>query len=85
MQVWNTWVTMEEELGFVDRADELRIRRAEQQWEFEVPRGAWRGTAAQGRSFGGRGSKEGEKDVVHASKMQDACKAHRMRGRGEGV
>ncbi|GAX83851.1 hypothetical protein CEUSTIGMA_g11276.t1 [Chlamydomonas eustigma] len=35
--VWSTWVTMELELGFAERADELRIRQAEQQWEFEVP------------------------------------------------
>jgi hypothetical protein len=30
---------MEEELGFMERAQELRIRRAEQQWEFDVPSG----------------------------------------------
>lgn len=37
--VWETWIAMEEELGYLERADELRIRRAEQQWEFEVPAG----------------------------------------------
>lgn len=30
---------MEQELGLYELADELRIRRAEQQWEFEVPAG----------------------------------------------
>ena len=34
--VWATWVAMEEGLGFLERADDLRIRQAEQQWEFEV-------------------------------------------------
>ncbi|GIL88660.1 hypothetical protein Vretimale_17253 [Volvox reticuliferus] len=36
---WASWIAMESELGFVERADELRIRRAEQQWEFVVPAG----------------------------------------------
>ncbi|KXZ45393.1 hypothetical protein GPECTOR_55g299 [Gonium pectorale] len=36
---WATWVAMESELGNVERADELRIRQAEQQWEFVVPPG----------------------------------------------
>ena len=35
--VWSTWIAMEEEIGFLDKADDLRIRQAEQQWEFEVP------------------------------------------------
>ncbi len=34
--VWATWVSMEEAQGFLERADDLRIRQAEQQWEFEV-------------------------------------------------
>ena len=34
--VWATWISMEESLGLLDRADDLRIRQAEQQWEFEV-------------------------------------------------
>jgi len=37
--VWSTWITMEQEAGFLERAEELRIRQAEQQWEFEVPAG----------------------------------------------
>ncbi|MEW5298917.1 MAG: hypothetical protein WDW36_001987 [Sanguina aurantia] len=37
--VWSTWIDMEQELGLYELADELRIRRAEQQWEFEVPAG----------------------------------------------
>jgi len=36
-KVWSTWIGMEQEQGNLERADELRIRRAEQQWEFEVP------------------------------------------------
>ncbi|GLC37085.1 Protein high chlorophyll fluorescent 107 [Pleodorina starrii] len=36
---WASWIAMESELGFVERADELRIRRAEQLWEFVVPSG----------------------------------------------
>ncbi|EFJ42835.1 hypothetical protein VOLCADRAFT_83495 [Volvox carteri f. nagariensis] len=36
---WASWIAMESEQGFVERADELRIRRAEQQWEFVVPAG----------------------------------------------
>jgi hypothetical protein len=36
-KVWSAWIGMEEENGQLERADELRIRRAEQQWEFEVP------------------------------------------------
>lgn len=36
-KVWAAWIGMEEENGQLERADDLRIRRAEQQWEFEVP------------------------------------------------
>ncbi|KAG1665983.1 hypothetical protein FOA52_010081 [Chlamydomonas sp. UWO 241] len=36
-KVWLTWITMEEELGMVDRAEDLRQRQAEQQYVFEVP------------------------------------------------
>ncbi len=38
-KVWFTWIAMETDGGFAERADELRIRQAEQQWEFEVPAG----------------------------------------------
>ena len=36
-KVWSAWISMEEEIGQMERAEELMIRRAEQQWEFEVP------------------------------------------------
>ncbi|KAG2482122.1 hypothetical protein HYH03_018929 [Edaphochlamys debaryana] len=36
---WTSWIAMESEAGFVERADDLRIRQAEQQWEFVVPAG----------------------------------------------
>lgn len=34
---WSTWIKMEEDLGRLDAANELRIRRSEQQWEFVIP------------------------------------------------
>jgi hypothetical protein len=34
---WGTWIAMEDDLGRVDAANELRIRRSEQQWEFVIP------------------------------------------------
>jgi hypothetical protein len=34
---WSTWITMEEDLGRLEAANELRIRRSEQQWEFVIP------------------------------------------------
>jgi hypothetical protein len=34
---WSSWVQMEEDLGRLDAANELRIRSTEQQWEFVVP------------------------------------------------
>ncbi len=34
---WETWIALEEELGRLDAANELRIRRDEQQWEFVIP------------------------------------------------
>jgi tetratricopeptide (TPR) repeat protein len=34
---WSTWIAMEEALDRLGAADELRIRRAERQWEFVVP------------------------------------------------
>ncbi len=36
---WDSWIATEADLGRVEAADELRIRRAEQQWEFVVPPG----------------------------------------------
>jgi hypothetical protein len=35
--VWETWISMEDELGSADTANELRVRRAEKQWEFAIP------------------------------------------------
>jgi hypothetical protein len=35
--VWETWISMEDELGAADTANELRVRRAEKQWEFVIP------------------------------------------------
>jgi hypothetical protein len=35
--VWETWIAMEDELGAADVANELRVRRAERQWEFVIP------------------------------------------------
>ncbi|GBF99253.1 mRNA maturation factor [Raphidocelis subcapitata] len=34
---WGTWIAMEEELGRLEAANDLRIRRGEQQWEFVIP------------------------------------------------
>jgi hypothetical protein len=34
---WATWIKMEEDLGRLEAANELRIRRSEQQWEFVIP------------------------------------------------
>jgi hypothetical protein len=34
---WSTWIKMEEDLGRLEAANELRIRRSEQQWEFVIP------------------------------------------------
>ncbi|KAI8472927.1 MAG: hypothetical protein J3K34DRAFT_519304 [Monoraphidium minutum] len=34
---WATWIQMEEELGRLEAANDLRIRRGEQQWEFVIP------------------------------------------------
>lgn len=34
---WGTWIDMEEDLGRLEAANELRIRRGEQQWEFVIP------------------------------------------------
>jgi hypothetical protein len=34
---WSTWISMEEDLGRLEAANELRIRRSEQQWEFVIP------------------------------------------------
>ena len=34
---WGTWIAMEEDLGRLTAANELRIRRSEQQWEFVIP------------------------------------------------
>jgi hypothetical protein len=34
---WSSWVQMEEDLGRLEAANELRIRSTEQQWEFVVP------------------------------------------------
>ncbi len=38
-KVWFTWIAMEADAGYFERAEELRIRSAEQAWEFEVPAG----------------------------------------------
>ncbi|KAF5836098.1 hypothetical protein DUNSADRAFT_6469 [Dunaliella salina] len=37
--VWGSWITMERDLGFTERADELEIKLNENRWEFEVPAG----------------------------------------------
>jgi hypothetical protein len=34
---WSTWIKMEEDAGRLEAANELRIRRSEQQWEFVIP------------------------------------------------
>jgi hypothetical protein len=34
---WGSWIQMEEDLGRLEAANELRIRRGEQQWEFVIP------------------------------------------------
>lgn len=34
---WSTWIAMEDDLGRGDAAQDLRIRRSEQQWEFVIP------------------------------------------------
>lgn len=36
-RTWDRWIEMEDEIGEKTRADELKIRRAEQQWEFVIP------------------------------------------------
>jgi hypothetical protein len=34
---WSSWIQMEEDLGRLEAANELRIRSSEQQWEFVIP------------------------------------------------
>jgi len=34
---WSSWIQMEEDMGRLEAANELRIRSSEQQWEFVIP------------------------------------------------
>lgn len=54
-KVWFTWIAMEADAGQVERADELRIRQAEQQWEFEVPAGFTTRPGGSTLMIGGQG------------------------------
>lgn len=52
---WSSWVQMEEDLGRLEAANELRIRSTEQQWEFVVPASFSTRTSAGQSSDGSNG------------------------------
>ena len=58
-RTWGTWIQMEEELGRLEAASDLRIRRGEQQWEFVIPSSFTTrppGSGADGGGGGGGGA-----------------------------
>jgi hypothetical protein len=62
---------MEEDAGYEERADELRIRQAEQAWEFEVPAGFTTRPSGTPVTLGGPSSKssareDGKQDTASA-------------------
>ena len=70
--VWFTWTAMEEDLGFSERAQELRIRQAEKAWEFEVGEGGQRWKrVGRGRSRPGRVGQEGMGGWVESKCRRD--------------
>lgn len=69
---WATWIQMEEELGRLEAANDLRIRRGEQQWEFVIP-----------SSFTTRPDGAGASGALNAM-LQTINRFFRLRGEGSG-
>jgi len=67
---WSTWIAMEEALDRLGAADELRIRRAERQWEFVVPPSFT--TRPPGGGGGGEGARASAAAVAAAAASASA-------------